>query len=106
MQDTHLIKPVHIYADYRVDVQQVREKYEELLRASDDWDEKKEPVLEVTNVTEETIELRALCSARDPSAAWSFHCWLREELVGYLRELEDGRYLPRRRIELPEQKEE
>ncbi len=96
--DKHLIKPVHLYADYTVDVEAIRQKFKELLRADEDWDERSEAVLHVTNLTEETVELRALCSAADPMKAWYLHTRMREQLLNFLRELEDGRYLPRRRL--------
>jgi small-conductance mechanosensitive channel len=96
--DKHLIKPVHLYADYNVDVEAIRQKFKELLREDEDWDERSEPVLHVTNLTEETVELRALCSAADPMRAWYLHTRMREQLLNFLRELEDGRYLPRRRL--------
>ncbi|MEM8530956.1 MAG: mechanosensitive ion channel domain-containing protein [Chloroflexota bacterium] len=94
---SHLIKPIHLYLDYRTDVEQIRQKFDELLRKSDEWDEEIEPSVQVTNVSEEAIEVRALCSAKDPSTAWNLHCRLREELVAFVRDLEDGRYLPRQR---------
>ena len=56
------------------------------------------PVLEVTGVKQDSVELRALCSAQDPPSAWRLHCRLREELIAFLRELEGGRYLPRQRV--------
>lgn len=100
MRSAHLIKPIYLHADYTLDVDRVRDKFDELLRASDDWDGENEPTVQVTAVEDETIEVRALCSAKDPSAAWDLHCTLREQLVAFVRDLDDGRYLPRRRVVL------
>lgn len=100
MRSAHLIKPIYLYADYTLDVDRIREQFKELLQASEDWDKETEPTVQVTSVSDETIEVRALCSAKDASTAWDLHCRLREQLVAYLRDLEDGRYLPRRRINL------
>lgn len=97
MQDTYLVKPILLYADYRIDVQKVRDHLSELLDKDDDYDGRKEPTLQVTNCTEETIELRALVSADDPSAAWNLHCRIREQLIRFIQELDDGRYLPHER---------
>ena len=98
MRDAHLIKPIYIYLDYRTDVQAVRDKFEQLLRDSEEWDEQTPPTVQVTDLKEETMEVRALCSAKNPSLAWDLHCRLREALIRYVQELENGRYLPKRRI--------
>ena len=98
LDDAHITKPIYLYADYRVDVGKVREKFTELLKASDDWDERQEPTVQVTSVSDDAVEIRALCSAKDPAAAWSLHCELRERMVAYLQDLEQGRYLPQRRL--------
>ena len=102
MRDAHLIKPIYLYLDYRTDVQALREKFEQLLKASEEWDEQNPPTVQVTSLKEETMEIRALCSAKDPSVAWDLHCRLREELIHYVQGLEHGRYLPQRRILLDE----
>ena len=98
IRDAHLVKPIYLRADYTLDVDAFREKFAELLREKDDWDEEKEPTVQVTDVDDETIEVRALASAKDPGTAWDLHCELREELVAYVRDLDGGRYLPRRRV--------
>ena len=98
LDDAHIIKPIYLYADYRVDVEKVREKFADLLKASDEWDERQEPTVQVTSVSDDAVEIRALCSARDPSTAWTLHCELREQMVAYLQQLEQGRYLPQRRL--------
>jgi hypothetical protein len=63
-----------------------------------DWDGPADSVLEVTGAKEDTMELRALCSAKDPPTAWRLHCRLREELIAFIRDLEKGRYLPKHRL--------
>ncbi len=100
IRNAHLVKPIVIHADYTLDVDRVRDKFAELLRADDDWDEENEPTVQVTEAGDETISVRALCSARDPSTAWDLHCRLREQLVAFVRDLDGGAYLPRRRVSL------
>lgn len=94
----HMIKPIYVYADYRIDVEAVRRKFDELLRNDEGWDGETEPTVQVTAATEETIELRALCSAKDPSVAWNLHCRMREDLIRFIRDMEDGQFLPRQRL--------
>ena len=102
IRNAHLVKPIHLYADFSLDVDRVREKFSELVRSSADWDEKKEPIVQVVAVEDDTMELRALCSAKDASTAWDLHCRLREELVAWLRDLDGGKHLPSQRISLDE----
>lgn len=55
--------------------------------------------LQVTNVTDRAVELRALVSTEDASKGWDLRCAVREHLIGVLQRLEGGRYLPRNRLE-------
>ncbi len=101
-RNAHIIKPIVLHADYTIDVDRVRERFDELLRADEDWDEEKEPSVQVVGVDDETVEIRALCSAKDASTAWDLHCRLREQLVAFVRDLDDGKHLPRRRLVVTE----
>jgi len=56
-------------------------------------------VLQVTNTSEHTIELRALMSAADASTAWTLRCEVREKLVSFIQEKYPDA-LPRVRAEL------
>lgn len=98
--NTRILKPIYLYADYRVDVNRLRQKFRVLLEQSEQWDRTVDPVLQVTGMSEKTIELRALCSAKTATDAWNLHCEIRESLVGYLRTMEEGRYLPKDRVEV------
>jgi small-conductance mechanosensitive channel len=98
--NARILKPVYLYADYRVEVDQIRRKFRELLEQSEHWDRTTEPVLQVTGMSEKTIELRALCSAKNATDAWNLHCEIRESLVQYLRTMGEGRFLPKDRIEV------
>lgn len=100
MRNAHIVKPIVIHADYTVDVDKIRRKFDELLRNDKDWDGENEPKVQVLSVGDETVEVRALCSAKDPSTAWDMHCRLREQLLTYVRELKEGSYLPKRRVQL------
>lgn len=56
-------------------------------------------VLQVTNTSERTVELRALMDAADASPAWDLRCEVRERLVDLIRR-EYPHALPRLRPEL------
>jgi len=95
-----LIKPVILHADYRVDVDALREALGGILEETDLWDRSMPPVLQIVDFHPGTVEIRALCSARDPGSAWDLQCHIRERLLTTLRDLDNGRYLPRERVML------
>ncbi|BAO54201.1 mechanosensitive ion channel family protein [Nonlabens marinus] len=100
MTNPHQVRPIIVHADYRINVEDVRKKYDELLHSNDKWDEEHEPVIQVVEAEKDTIQIRALCSGKDASTTWALHCELREQLVDYIASLEDGLYLNRTRVEL------
>ncbi len=79
-----ILGTVYVYVDYTIPVQEIREAFFSMLDASELWD-KKVRVLQVTNATERTVELRALMSASDASTAWSLRCEMREKLIAYIQ---------------------
>jgi small-conductance mechanosensitive channel len=102
MNDPHLIKPIILHADYRTDVDAVRQKFSELLKAHDLYDGESEPKVQVIDSDNKAMSLRCLCSAKDASTAWTLHCDLREAMIAYLAGIEDGKRLPREREEVYE----
>lgn len=93
-----ILGTVFIYVDHTVPVDSIRRELQNILKDSEHWDGKV-CVLQVTNTSERTVELRALMSAEDASKAWTLRCEVREKLVEFLRQ----RYpqaLPRIRAEL------
>jgi small-conductance mechanosensitive channel len=95
-----IIQPVYVHADYTLDMEAARTALAEILERCEDWDRIVPPMLEVTEVLDRTVQLRALCSASDPGASWRLRCQVREGLVAFLRDHEAGRYLPRTREDL------
>jgi len=79
-----LLGTVFIYADYSIPVKEIRNELTSILEASHLWD-KKANALQVTNMTEKTVELRALMSAADSSALWDLRCEVREKLLEFLQ---------------------
>lgn len=80
-----LLGSVFLYVDYTVPVEAVRKQLQEILKKSKHWDGKV-CVLQVTNTTDKTIELRALMSAADASTAWTLRCEVREKLVSFIQD--------------------
>lgn len=92
-----LLGTVLIYTDYTIPVKEVRNELTRILENNSKWD-KKVNVLQVTNATEKTVELRALMSAADSPAVWDLRCEVREKLLEFLQR-RFPECLPRIRIE-------
>ena len=94
----NILGTVFVYADYTVPIDAVREELHNILKKSDHWDSKV-CVLQVTNTSDRTMELRALMSAADASTAWTLRCEVREKLIEFIKR-EYPQALPRMRAEL------
>ena len=93
-----ILGTVFLQVDYCVPVDAVREELTRILDASPLWD-RKVNVLQVTEVKERTLELRALASSSDAGNAWDLRCEVREKLVAFIRKNYPGS-LPRVRATL------
>ena len=92
------IKPIDFYVDYRLDINLLRTKFKELLEASPLWNGEQQPSIQVIDATENSMKVRALCSAKDSYTAWDLHCELREGLMNYVGQLDNGEYLAKSRL--------
>lgn len=97
-QSAALIGSVLIYLDYTVPVDRIREELTKIVSRSKLWDGQVVN-LQVTDAKHETIELRALVSAANASAAWDLRCEVREALIAFLQR-EYPHALPKRRTEV------
>ena len=79
-----ILGTVFIYVDYTVPIESIRAELHRILKDSEFWDGKV-CVLQVTNTSERTVELRALMSAADASTAWSLRCQVREKMVDFIQ---------------------
>lgn len=93
-----IIGTVYLHADYTVPVAEIREELKRRVKDHPKWDGKV-CVLQVTNATDRTVELRALVSARNSPDAWDLRCDIREGLIGYLQQ-HHPECLPRIRAEV------
>lgn len=93
-----IIGNVTWHTDYTVPVDAMREKLKDFLQASPHWDGNVQ-VLQVVSSGTETMELRALMSAKNSPTAWDLRCEIREKMIVWLQSAYPGS-LPRRRAEL------
>ncbi|HSE57558.1 MAG TPA: mechanosensitive ion channel domain-containing protein [Nitrospiraceae bacterium] len=100
MKESHILTTVVLYVDYGIDIDVLRTKVGDVLTSLPAWDRQVGPSLQVTDLKEQCMELRVLCSAKDGPSAWDLQCHLREELIEFVRTLEQGRYLPKQRLSI------
>lgn len=93
-----ILGTVFLYVDYATPVDALRTKLEEIVRSTPLWDGKV-CVLQVTDATERTLQIRALVSASNAGRAFDLRCEVRERLATFLRD-EHPEALPRYRAEV------
>ncbi|MEN3976238.1 mechanosensitive ion channel domain-containing protein [Emcibacter sp. SYSU 3D8] len=93
-----IIGTVYLYVDYTVPVERVRQKLDKVARESELWDGQVVN-LQVTEGTENAMQLRALVSASTSPRAWDLRCEVREKMIDFLQR-EFPQALPRHRVDL------
>lgn len=96
-QSANLLGTVMLYLDYRAPIDRIRQKFEELVHGSKNWDGQVCAV-QVTDARERVIEVRGLLSAVDSGKTFDLRCEVREKLIAWLQE-EIPEALPRDRQE-------
>nr|MBA4167856.1 mechanosensitive ion channel [Chitinophagaceae bacterium] len=80
-----ILGTVFLYLDYTVRIEPLRTEFTRLLNTSELWD-KRVGLIQVTNLSERTMELRALVSADNSARAFDLRCYIRENLISYVQE--------------------
>ena len=94
--NARLIGSAFFYVDYAARVERLREAFETIVKASPHWDGDV-LALQVTDITERTLQVRTLMSARNAGAAFDLRCEVREKLMAFMRD-ECPEALPRDRF--------
>lgn len=84
-ESSDILGTVFIYTDYEVPFDKLREELTRLLESTPLWNGDVN-VLQVTDATERTVQIRALMSAKDSPTAWDLRVFVREKLLVFLKE--------------------
>ncbi|MET9517116.1 mechanosensitive ion channel domain-containing protein [Streptomyces sp. NPDC002994] len=76
---------VFLHLDHSAPVDLMREKLQEILGTCKAWDGR-DWGLAVTDTTPNTMEVRAVVTAKDADDVWTVRCTVREQLIGWLTE--------------------
>jgi small-conductance mechanosensitive channel len=74
-----------LYVDYSIPVEALRQQLEVVVRASPLWD-KNVLGLQVTNLSERTMEVRCLMSSRNSSESFDLRCLVREQMTAFIQQ--------------------
>jgi small-conductance mechanosensitive channel len=74
-----------LYIDYSVPVEPMRKELTRILEESRQWD-RQVNVLQVTNLSERTMEIRCLMSAANSGDLFDLRCIVREKMIEFLRD--------------------
>lgn len=92
---------VFLHADWTLPVDLVRKELTKILEGTTAWD-KRTALVHVSDAKEKTLEVRILVSARSASALSDLRFFVRERLVMWLQNYEEGKFLPRLRHDTTE----
>jgi len=84
-QDSSLLGTAFLYVDYSVPVEELRQEFARILEASPLWDGKVNS-LQVTNLSEQTMEIRCLTSALNASEQFDLRCAIREQMTAFIQQ--------------------
>jgi small-conductance mechanosensitive channel len=82
---SEILGTVFLYLDYNTPVDALRTEFERLLTTTSLWD-KRVKVIQVTDAKTNCIEIRVLVSARNSSQAFDLRCYIRENLVKFIKD--------------------
>jgi len=95
---SHLIGSVFWWVDYGVPLDPLRAELKRLCQEAPEWDGRV-CVLQVTDTSEKSMQLRGLVSSVDSGRNWDLRCKVREGLIDWIRQ-HHPQGLPRLRAEL------
>ena len=95
-----LLGTVFIWVDYTMPIEPLRQEFKRLLELSNLWDGELATV-QVTDSSDQAIQVRFLMSARDSTRNWDLRCAVREGLITFIQQNYPAQ-LPRLRARLVE----
>lgn len=80
-----ILGTVYLYLDYSIPIDAIREKLTEILNICPFWDGEVN-VVQVTDLTDKTVEIRALMSAGNSGDAFDLRAFVRERMIHFIQE--------------------
>lgn len=83
-ESTDIMGTAFLYVDYAIPVEELRAELDRIVHPHPLWD-KKVCGLQVTNLSEKTMELRCLMSSHNASTNFDLRCDVREKMIAYIQ---------------------
>lgn len=80
-----ILGTVFLHLDYSAPFEIIRIEFNRLLKTSDLWDGRV-GVMQVTETTENTVEVRLLISAANSGKAFDLRCYMRENIITFIQQ--------------------
>jgi small-conductance mechanosensitive channel len=84
-ESSDIMGTAFLYVDYSIPVEALRQQLDRIVEASPLWD-KNVCGLQVTNLTDRTMELRCLVSSRNSSENFDLRCLVREQMTAWIQQ--------------------
>jgi small-conductance mechanosensitive channel len=84
-QSADIMGTAFLYVDYSIPVEDLRQQLNAIVHPSPLWD-KKVCGLQVTNLSERSMELRCLVSSRNASENFDLRCQVREQMAAWIQQ--------------------
>jgi small-conductance mechanosensitive channel len=84
-ESSDILGTAFLYVDYSIPVEDLRQQLNRIVEASPLWD-KKVCGLQVTNLTDRSMELRCLMSSRNSSENFDLRCLVREKMTEWIQQ--------------------
>jgi small-conductance mechanosensitive channel len=100
---SEILGTVFLWVDYGMPVDPLRDELKRICENALEWD-RRVALIQVTDASEQAMQLRVLVSSADASGNWDLRCIVREGLIAFIRR-EYPAFLPRLRAELNDSRE-
>ena len=84
-ESSDIMGTAFLYVDYSIPVEELRRQLNSIVHASPLWDQKV-CGLQVTNLTEHSMEIRCLVSSRNSSENFDLRCVVREQMTAWIQQ--------------------
>lgn len=91
-----LISTIYLYCDYNAPLSQIREQFKQILDKTPLWNGRVYS-MDITNVSEQTIQIRFTMSAEGPGPSFELGCFVREEMIMFMQ-AQHPEAFPRQRL--------
>lgn len=84
-ESADILGTAFLYVDYSIPVEELRKQLDIIVHPAPQWDQKV-CVLQVTNLTDRSMEIRCLVSTRNSGDGFDLRCLVREKMIAWIKQ--------------------